>query len=178
MNRNELNAVFQLLKIAAEQGYVDAQYNLGVCYYNGDGVKQDYYEAFRWYKAAAEQGYAKAQCNLGLCYKYGDGVEKDFKEAYYWYLIAYRNGYTDALKDVKSIENKLTYQQKQEVQKRVNDWFKTHPKEQEQLKDLISSFNYDFYKIEAYFLNSFIRGGRVKTSLTLDFQMLIGFFNN
>ena len=93
MNRNELNAVFQLLKIAAEQGYVDAQYNLGVCYYNGDGVRQD------------------------------------DKEAYYWYLISFRNGFTDAEQNVKRIENKLTDQQKQEVKKRVNEWFRNHLKE-------------------------------------------------
>ena len=129
MNRNELNAVFQLLKIAAEQGYVDAQYNLGVCYYNGEGAKQDYNEAFRWFKAAAEQGNYIAQSFLGLCYEYGNGVLQNYKEAYYWYLISYRNGYPDAEQEVKRIENKLTDQQKQEVQKRVNDWFKTHPKE-------------------------------------------------
>ena len=84
------------------------------------------------------------------CYEYGNGVLQNYKEAYYWYLLSYRNGYPDAEQEVKRIENKLTDQQKQEVQKRVNDWFKTHPKEQGQLKELISSYNYDVYKIGAY----------------------------
>jgi TPR repeat protein len=57
------------------------------------------------------------------------GVKQEDKEAYYWYLISYRNGYTDAEQNVKRIENKLTDQQKQEVQNRVNEWFKTHHKE-------------------------------------------------
>jgi len=71
----------------------------------------------------------EAQFNLGICYSNGEGVKQDYKESYYWYLISYRNGYTDAEQDVKRIENKLTEQQKQEVQHRVNEWFRTHPKE-------------------------------------------------
>jgi hypothetical protein len=39
------------------------------------------------------------------------------------------NGYTDAEQGVKILEDRLTYQQKQEVQNRVNDWIITHPKE-------------------------------------------------
>ena len=125
MNKNELNEYIK----EAEEGDVYSQLILGLTYLKGDGVKQDYNEAFRWFKAAAEQGNYRAQYAIGVCYEYGDGVKQDFKEAYYWYLISYRNGYTDAEQDVKSIENKLTNQQKQEVQKRVNDWFKTHPKD-------------------------------------------------
>ena len=40
--------------------------DLGVCYYNGDGVKKDFVEAVKWYRLAADQGYADAQCNLGV----------------------------------------------------------------------------------------------------------------
>ena len=129
MNMNELNAAFQLLKREAEQGYAIAQYHLGLCYYNGEGAKQDYNEAFRWFKAAAEQGYAPAQYNVGVCYSNGEGVSQNYKEAYYWYLISYRNGYTDAEQYVTRIKNILTDQQKQEVQDRVNEWFRTHPEE-------------------------------------------------
>ena len=120
---------FKWFKAAAEQGHADAQYNLGVCYLNGQGVKQNYNEAFRWYKAAAEQGDACGFFNIGVCYQNGEVVKQDYKEAYYWYLIAYLNGYTYAEQNIYLIENILTDQQKQEVQKRVNDWVKTHPKE-------------------------------------------------
>ncbi|GHT49147.1 hypothetical protein AGMMS49936_11770 [Endomicrobiia bacterium] len=37
----------------AEQGYAWAQNNFGLMYYNGEGVKQDYKEAFGWFKKAA-----------------------------------------------------------------------------------------------------------------------------
>ena len=37
---------------------------LGVCYYNGRGVEQNYEEAVKWYKKAAEQGNDDAQIML------------------------------------------------------------------------------------------------------------------
>ena len=42
-------------KPLAEEGHVEAQYNLGQMYRNGWGVPQDYKEAVRWYRLAAEQ---------------------------------------------------------------------------------------------------------------------------
>ena len=81
---------------AAEQGHTFAQYNLGVCYYNGWGVPQDYSEAVKWYRKAAVQGYADAQCNLGYCYHSGQGVPKDFSEAVKWCRKAAEQGHAGA----------------------------------------------------------------------------------
>jgi TPR repeat protein len=84
--KNEIEAVKWYLK-AAEQGDAPAQYNLGVCYANGNGVAKNKIEAVKWYRKAAEQGNANAQHNLGLCYAMGEGVAKDEIEAYaYWNL--------------------------------------------------------------------------------------------
>jgi len=47
---------FQDLLAKAEQGNVDAQYILGVCYQYGDGVGKDEKKAVEWYMKAAEQG--------------------------------------------------------------------------------------------------------------------------
>ena len=44
----------------AEQGRADAQYSLGVCYANGEGVTKDEKEAVKWFRKAAEQGNVKA----------------------------------------------------------------------------------------------------------------------
>ena len=46
---------------AAEQGYAEAQYNMGICYYSGTGITRDYTEAVKWYRKAAEQGYVLAE---------------------------------------------------------------------------------------------------------------------
>ena len=40
-------------------------YNLGVLYFNGQGVEQDYSKAFNLFRKSAERGYAAAQLNLG-----------------------------------------------------------------------------------------------------------------
>ncbi len=58
---------------AAEQGYANAQSNLGYMYDAGKGVTQDYKEAVRWFRKAVEQGYANAQSNLGYMYYAGKG---------------------------------------------------------------------------------------------------------
>ena len=39
----------------ADGGNPKAQFNLGVAYYTGQGVPQDYTEAVKWYRKAAEQ---------------------------------------------------------------------------------------------------------------------------
>ena len=77
---------------AAEQGFAEAQYNLGVCYNNGHGITQDYKQAVRWYRKAAEQGHARAQHNLGASYVNGEGVLEDYVQAYKWFNIASTNG--------------------------------------------------------------------------------------
>ena len=48
------------LKASAEQGFANAQFNLGVMYDAGEGVPQNYTEAVRWFRMAAEQGNATA----------------------------------------------------------------------------------------------------------------------
>ena len=72
MAKDQVEAVKWYRK-AAEQNLAEAQYNLGVCYYNGEGVAKDEVEAVKWFRKAAEQNYARAQYNLGVCYERGDG---------------------------------------------------------------------------------------------------------
>ena len=69
----------------AEAGDADAQYNLGSCYENGNGVTVDYKEALKWYRKCAEQDNANAQCTIGFFYERGKGVTQDYKEALKWY---------------------------------------------------------------------------------------------
>ena len=62
-------------------GNPSAQYNIGVCYYKGYGVSQDYTEAILWFSKAAEQNYTDALCYLAQCYMNGIGVNVDCVEA-------------------------------------------------------------------------------------------------
>ena len=76
----------------AEKGYPLAQARLGICYGNGQGVKQDAAQAAFWYQKAADQGHANAQCNLGFCYEKGEGVKPDAVQAASWYQKAADQG--------------------------------------------------------------------------------------
>ena len=77
---------------AAEQGDATAQYQLGLCYDNGKGVKADAEKAVYWWKKAAEQGNARAQVLLGVCYFAGKGVKADAEKAVYWCQKAAEQG--------------------------------------------------------------------------------------
>ena len=69
----------------AKKGDAEAQYNLGLMYYDGDDVTKDYKQAVQWFSKSADQGYAKAQYNLGYMYDNDQGVEQNFKQALKWY---------------------------------------------------------------------------------------------
>jgi TPR repeat protein len=84
----------------AEQGYADAQSNLGAMYEKGLGVPQDFKTAVKWYTLAAEQGYASAQSNLGLMYAKGQGVIQDYVRAHMWFNIAASSGHENITENV------------------------------------------------------------------------------
>lgn len=87
---------FQKLKDKAEKDDYQAQYKLGVCYANGEGVAKDMTQAAAWYRESALHGFALAQYNLGICYAKGEGVTKDFVQAARWYRKAAEQGVTHA----------------------------------------------------------------------------------
>jgi len=72
----------------AGRGIAWKQAALGVLYYMGQGVPQDYAEAVKWYSKAADQGFAEAQYNLALAYFDGLGALRDYSKAYFWANIA------------------------------------------------------------------------------------------
>src|SRR4029079_13526145 len=76
------------LKNRAAQGEAKAQTILGLMYYEGRGVPQDYAEALKWFRLAAAQGDALAQHNLGLMYAKGYGVPQNHIEAHKWFTLA------------------------------------------------------------------------------------------
>ena len=90
--------------LMAEQGEAQAQKDLGIMYYNGRGVSQDYKEAFKWYTKAAKQGNANAFSNLGALYANGQGTKVNFKEAIKWFKLAVENGDAQAQKNLEIVE--------------------------------------------------------------------------
>lgn len=109
--KRNLEKAIQWYEKAAEQGFVEAIYRLGVIYfsnsynYNDDCVAEidinkkkinwHYYgragqeidvkgnreKAFKLFERAAKQGHAEAQYRVGMCYAEGKGVEEDWGKA-------------------------------------------------------------------------------------------------
>jgi len=94
--RRDYATAIRLWRPLADQGEVDAQYNLGVMYDKGQGVTRDYAVAVSWFRKAADQGSASAQVSLGVMYENGLGVPQDFTTAASWYRRAADQGDTRA----------------------------------------------------------------------------------
>ena len=74
LKRGDCDMAPKLMRDAAGQDNILAQFNLGAMYATGDCVPQDYAESAKWLRRAAEQGDAAAQTNLGAKYFKGEGV--------------------------------------------------------------------------------------------------------
>src|SRR5581483_5512234 len=79
---------FKEWKAAADTGHAEAQFDLGVLYAQGLGVRRDLTEAAYWYRRSAEQGNAEAEFALGQMYSLGWGVPRDEADAIRWLQMA------------------------------------------------------------------------------------------
>lgn len=87
-DRGELRGAAATWLPLADRGDPKAQTALGLAYYHGQGVPQDYGAAAAWYRRAADQGYPYAQGLLGYLYFTGQGVYQDYIEAHFWLNLA------------------------------------------------------------------------------------------
>jgi len=76
----------------AKDGDSAAEYNLGILYQYGLGVKQDVSEAVKWYMQSAEAGFGDASMHLGDLYANGFFGEPDDASAVIWYEKAQQQG--------------------------------------------------------------------------------------
>ncbi|HET9843090.1 MAG TPA: tetratricopeptide repeat protein [Gammaproteobacteria bacterium] len=76
---------------AAEKGNPQAQYEIGLRFLHGDGVKKDSIEAFEWLQEAATLNHNPAQYELGMMFLEGKGVAQDSKTAIHWLTKAAEN---------------------------------------------------------------------------------------
>jgi hypothetical protein len=101
---------------------------LGLSYYLGRGVKQDYAESVRWYRKAADAGNASGQYNLGLAYANGEGVPQNYVIAHMWLNLSSSNstGLGDEKDERAKVRDeiawKMTTQQIAEAQRLAAEW--------------------------------------------------------
>ena len=103
---------FETTKLLAEQGYTDAQANLGFMYMIGLGVPENDAEAVKWFRLAAEQGNAEAQHNLGVMHFTGNDDPVNYMAAFVWYSVAADQGYEDAKTQRDMVAARLTTEQR------------------------------------------------------------------
>ena len=96
------------LKAKAEEGDIEAQYEMSARHAIGRGVELDDVVAVEWLHRAAESGHSLAQNNLGARYYSGDGVDQDLKQAYRCFFKAANQGDRKAGKNLDSITRQLT----------------------------------------------------------------------
>lgn len=87
---------YELWLPLAEADDADAQYNLGLLYRAGFGVKKNPRQALIWFTRAAQQGLADAQYNAGIMHYLGEGVYPNHKTAVEWWQLAAAKGHSNA----------------------------------------------------------------------------------
>jgi len=118
----------ETLQRLAASGDSAAQVDVGMRYWSGDQVAQDYVQAARWFHLAAEQGNVAAQAMLGNCYQAGRGVPPDPMQAYFWSFLAQAAGDEASKSRVALLASRLTHAQIAVAQKQANDWMTQHPR--------------------------------------------------
>lgn len=91
---------FQMNKAYADFGNVDGQFNVALCYSQGQGVAVDKEKAFHYFKLAADRGHPEALCNVGFAYYHGLGVKKNRAEAFRYYKLSADQGYDGGMYNV------------------------------------------------------------------------------
>ena len=94
--RDEIKSA-EWFKKSAGQGNRYAQFNLGLAYKNGTGVKRDYARAMQLFRQSAKGGYAPAMTAIGALYEEGKDVEKSADDAIKWYTRAADKGDAKAM---------------------------------------------------------------------------------
>ena len=95
-NNRNYSLAYKEIEPLARAGNKDAEHLLGLMYYMGRGVPQDYKQALNWHRKAALKGKSDAQYVVGAMYYTGNAVIQDHKQAVIWFRKAAEQGHPDA----------------------------------------------------------------------------------
>ena len=131
--------------LAALSGRSDAQYELGVAYARGGGVRPDYTVASTWLILAMANGDRRAEAvireltpklsesetgrirwNLGEMYANGFGVQADKVTAYMWHCLAEAAGEDGSRKAKSRLALTMTNREVADANARASLWLRKH----------------------------------------------------
>jgi TPR repeat protein len=112
----------KLLKPRADEGDPEAQFNLGLYYFQGLGGDRNYAEAAKLFRGAAEQGHVMAANNLGAMNMDGRGIPRNLPEAWFWFaVVAHRGDQAGGvLRDL--VASQMTRPQVERARERFEAW--------------------------------------------------------
>lgn len=79
-------------RTAAVAGDLQAQYEMGEFFYQGERIERDIGKALEWFERASIQGHPRAQYQLGLMHFQGEGVARNLPQAYIILKMSAING--------------------------------------------------------------------------------------
>lgn len=133
----EFNAFLQL----ALEGVGYYQYGLGLMYERGLGTAVNEREALKWFEKAAERGVSSAPFTLAASYYEKREQPENIVLSYFWYKIhgilfepAYIQSGLATIKHIDDLEKLMTSQQKEEGDRKVNEWIGKYKKRMEELE--------------------------------------------
>ncbi len=110
--------------MAAEQGDLESQFNVGQSYRLGLGAEKDEAKAFALMLKAAQGGFAPAQSRIGLAYATGEGVALDPIEAARWFELAALGGDAPAAANWARAKTAMSPAQQSEASRRAREWLR------------------------------------------------------
>ena len=111
----------------AKAGDVEAQYQLGLMYFEGNGVDQSEKKGEFWIRKAAEQGHPRAQNDIGTMYANGVVVRKNMVEAIKWLTLSAKQGFGPGIRYMKDLEETLPREQIEKAKALAEAWKPTPP---------------------------------------------------
>lgn len=115
-------------KVAADAGDKEAQYQLGIYYYDGRLIETNYFESVYWLKKASSQAHVDAQLQLARMYVFGKGVPVNKIQAYVIFKIASINGSDLAMDEADSLASQMSLQELDEANYMLSRIFKNYLK--------------------------------------------------
>lgn len=105
---------------AADVGHAKAQEILGVRLIAGNGVEQNIELGIQYISQSARQGNSKALWLLARLYEEGHTGEPNLPHAMYLYYCAALEGYPDAEKDGRTLEARMTPEERADASDRIS----------------------------------------------------------
>jgi TPR repeat protein len=120
----------ELLRQAADAGYVPAMYSLGLLLVNHPELKQDPQQSRTLLEAAANAGSWKSSIVLGILARDGHGTPVDNKAAYFHFRVGVLQGGSAAdqliKRDMDYLANRIGVEQCQTADSAAREWFGHH----------------------------------------------------